>query len=83
MDKGKRAMKALDDEQLDQVSGGYLYWQNCSGHWQWKVLNENGEECGSFDTRDEAYDYASNNGYSTEEINSDQLQKIWNATGDL
>ena len=76
-----RPLQPLGDEQVDGVAGGYLYCAGRgTGNSQWQVLDDNREEVAHFDSYYDAYYYAYDNGYTTNEINSKELEKL-KATG--
>ena len=74
-------LQPLGDEQVDEVAGGYIY---CAGrgtdNLSWQVLDKQGDEVASFGSYYDAYYYAYENGYTTNEINSKELEKL-RATG--
>jgi hypothetical protein len=70
-------LQPLDDEQVDAVSGGYLYGANRgTDDFHWEVLDDKGDVVARFDDYYNAYYYAYNNGYTTNEINSKELEKL-------
>ena len=75
MSDGK--LQPLGDEQVEGVAGGYLY---CAGRGtgdiNWQVLDKNGDELARFGSYYDAYYYAYENGYTTNEINSKELEKL-------
>ena len=74
-------LQPLGDEQIDGVAGGYLYCaEHGSDERHWQVLDKNGDVVERFKSYYDAYYYAYNNGYTTNEINSQELEKL-KATG--
>ena len=74
-------LQPLGDEQMDEVTGGYLYCADLgTGNAYWQVLDKNGDEVARFDSYYNAYYYAYDNGYTANEINSEELEKL-KATG--
>ena len=74
-------LQPLGDEQIDGVAGGYLYCAGRgTGNIQWQVLDNNGDVVTNFGSYYDALYYASENGYTTNEINSKELEKL-RATG--
>ena len=74
---GDKPLQPLSDEQVEGVAGGYLY---CAGrdtgdiHWQ--VLSNSGEAVVQFDSYYDALDFATENGYNPNELNSKELAKL-------
>ena len=70
-------LQPLGDEQVEGAVGGYLYCaERGSGEPYWQVLDNNGDEVARFGSYYDAYYYAYNNGYTTNEINSKELEKL-------
>ncbi|MBR2835769.1 MAG: hypothetical protein IKE43_08720 [Coriobacteriales bacterium] len=70
-------LQLLGDEQVEGVAGGYLYFaERGSESSHWEVLDKNGDPVARFDSYYDAYYYAYNNGYTTNEINSQELEKL-------
>ena len=70
-------LQPLDDKQVDGVAGGYLY---CAGRGtddlHWEVLDDKGNTVERFDDYYQAYYYAYDNGYTTNEINTKELETL-------
>ena len=62
----------LDDESLEQVSGGFIH-RNGS---MYEVLDEDGDVVGTFSHYMEADRYASDMGMSTETIDDEELSEL-------
>ena len=72
-----KPLQRLDDEQVEEVAGGYLYCasdESDDRHWQ--VLDKNGDVVERFASYYDAYYYANKNGYTANEINSNELAKL-------
>ena len=70
-------LKPLGDEQVDGVAGGYLYGANRgTDDFHWEVLDNNGDEVARFESYYDAYYYALDNGYTTNEINTKELETL-------
>ena len=77
----ENTLKPLGDEQIDEVAGAYLFCAGRgTGEIQWQVLDDKGDKVASFGSYYDAYYYALENGYTTNEINSKELEKL-KATG--
>lgn len=72
-----KQLQPLGDERVEGVAGGYLYCaERGSGKPHWEVLDKNGDEVARFESYYDAYYYAYDNGYPTNEINSKELEKL-------
>ena len=70
-------LQPLGDEQVEGVAGGYLYCEGRgTGKVQWCVLNNYGSVVKRFDSYYDALDYADENGYNANELNSKELAKL-------
>ncbi|MCR4909440.1 MAG: hypothetical protein K5985_11475 [Lachnospiraceae bacterium] len=73
-------MNRLNDNALDQVSGGAIFEASgISGHDPknpWEVLNEKGEVLDRAATRDDAIWLAGKNGVSRDEVTWDDVLKM-------
>ena len=70
-------LEKVEDSQLEEVAGGYLYCEQHDGderHWQ--VLDRNGNVVERFVSYYDAFYWAQNNGYTTNELNSNELAKL-------
>ena len=73
MDKNK----ILDDEQLNDVSGGAVYHAKGDSKRPWQVVDDQtGVSLGNYETSEKAARAAWRNGQSRKEINADQLGKL-------
>ena len=72
-----KPLQPLGDEQVEGVAGGYLYCAGRgTGEIQWQVLDNNGDVVARFDSYYRAEYYANHNGYTANEINSQELEKL-------
>ena len=77
-------LKKLDDNQVEEVAGGYIFDSGELDGWDfpgvtpWEVLDDKGAVVARFNHPGEAYDFAATNGYSTEHLNWKQVQKLRN-----
>ena len=70
-------LQPLGDEQVEEVAGGYLYCEGRgTGDIHWQVLDRNGDVVKSFESYYVAENWASENGYTNNEINSKELEKL-------
>ena len=70
-------LQPLGDEQVEEVAGGYLYCEGRgTGDIHWQVLDKNGDVGKSFESYYVAENWASENGYTNNEINSKELEKL-------
>ena len=73
----EKPLQPLGDEQVEGVAGGYLYCEGRgTGKVHWQVLDKKGDVVVSFDSYYEALDYAEENGYTANELNSKELEKL-------
>ena len=75
----------LNDDTLDNVSGGYLFNSNgiigADKDHQWEGIDNKGDVKGRFSNYDEACRNASAMGFSTEAIGWDELCKLRQQNG--
>ncbi len=75
-------LKPLDDGQVEDVAGGYLFnaYDLETGPWRlekpYEVIDDNGDVFERFASHVDAKKFAQQNGYSTDWLNWPQLQKL-------
>jgi hypothetical protein len=77
-------LKKLDDGQVEEVVGGYIFDSTELTGWPpgpqpWEVLDDKGDVVARFHHPGEAADFAAANGYSTEHLDWSQVQKLRNS----
>ena len=85
---GDNPLKPLDDGQVEDVAGGYLFdTYELNGDYTtlqkpFEVVDDKGNVVRRFWSTDDARQFAKENGYSTDWISLEQLQKL-RETGSL
>lgn len=74
-----KVLKEIGDEGLEDVAGGYIF-DSSAISWvedaPWEVLDKKGGVVARMSTRDRAEKVAKEFGYSTKELNWDQVQRL-------
>ena len=77
-------LKKLDDGQVEEVAGGYIFDSCELNDWYptpqaWEVLDAKGDVVARFNHPSEAKEFAEANGYSAEKLSWSQVQKLRNS----
>lgn len=72
----KRDIESLNPEDLDEVSGGYIYRARMHKDYQWEVLDINGQVLSSYDSRKDAEAGAERLGQRKDKISWSKLDYI-------
>ena len=74
------ALKAIGDEKLDEIAGGYIFDSSVlspsSYSWPWEVLNDKGCVVARLISKEDAEKVAKAFGLTTQELDWEQVQKL-------
>jgi len=74
---GDDQLKPLGDEQVEAVTGGYIYFAGGDDFYKrWEVIDGNGDVVARFGFFEEVVDYAESIGQNYFEITWEQLQRL-------
>lgn len=80
-----KPLRKLDDNQVEEIAGGYIFDSGELNGWSfptvnaWEVLDAKGDVVARFNHPSEAWEFAEANGYSTERLDWNQVQKLRNS----
>ena len=77
---GDNVLKAIDDETIDEVAGGYIFDAMVLTEWYasypWEVLSKKGDVIARVTTKERAEQVAKDFGLSPKELSWDQVQRL-------
>ena len=81
MDETKNGLQQLNDSEIAEISGGYLFdtkdmGTDYDGYRRYEVLDDNGDVVQGFRDWADACDFATENGYSGRWLSWGQVQKL-------
>lgn len=77
----KRDIETLNPEDLDEISGGYIYHARMYDDYRWELIDINGQVVSRYDSRKDAEKAAERLGYRKDKISWSKLKGIRNDYG--